>query len=164
MTGDESLRARHAAEFEALLPEHLARLRWSTEALRAERGRGLRALVSAAKAGSAWDRKRLAAADADRLTAEDLASIPPMTKGALMRIFGGIVTDRRLSRSTVEGQLDGGDSAAYLFDRYRVVASGGSSGTRGVFIYDWNGWLHLLLTFSRWRVDVQRRDPRLCRR
>src|SRR5262245_43989365 len=52
MTGFESLRARHAADFETMLPEHLARLRWSSDALRAERERGLRALFHAAKAGS----------------------------------------------------------------------------------------------------------------
>lgn len=161
MADYEDLRERHAAQYQALLPEHLARLNWSADELRAERERRLRAIISVAKERSPWYRERLAHLDADRLTEADLPSIPAMTKEDLMRNFDAIVTDRRLSRASVEAHLDRLDGNPYLLDEYRVVASGGSSGTRGVFVYDWNGWLLFFLAFSRLRTRVQLADPRV---
>ncbi|MDN5918032.1 MAG: hypothetical protein L0I76_23545, partial [Pseudonocardia sp.] len=59
-----------------------------------------------------------------------------------MEHFDEIVTDERLRRSVVEDHLAGLPGAnPYLFDRYRACASGGPSGRRGVFVYDWDGWV-----------------------
>ena len=161
MSDYEALRGRHTAQFEAMLPEHIARLDWSADALQAERQRALRALLTAAKARSSWHGKRLAHVDLERITAEDLSSIPPMNKHDLMSNFDGILTDSRLSRAVVEAHLEQLDGDSYLLDEYHAVASGGSSGTRGVFVYDWNGWLGVLLTFSRWRTRMQLTDPQV---
>jgi phenylacetate-coenzyme A ligase PaaK-like adenylate-forming protein len=158
MTDFETFRGRHAEQYQALLPEHLARLSWSADEVRAERERRLRSMIAVAKERSPGHRERLAHLDAERVTEADLASIPPMTKDDLMRNFDGIVTDRRLSRASVEAHLDRSEGNPYLLDEYRVVASGGSSGTRGVFVYDWNGWLLFFLAFSRLRVRAQLAD------
>ena len=104
MSDYEALRGRHTAQFEAMLPEHIARLDWSADALQAERQRALRALLTAAKARSSWHGKRLAHVDVERITAEDLSSIPPMNKHDLMSNFDGVLTDAvfrvRLSKRT----------------------------------------------------------------
>jgi len=82
----------------------------------------------------------------------DLATIPPMTKDDLMSNFDAILTVPDLSRALAEAHLDGLTGDAYLQDKYHVVASGGSSGTRGVFVYDWEGWLECALTQQRFRM------------
>src|SRR5438270_8052101 len=87
MTDFETLRERHAQQYQALLPEHLARLHWAAEKLRSERQRRLRATIAVAKERSPWHRDRLAHLDAERATEADLQSIPPMSKEDLMRNF-----------------------------------------------------------------------------
>jgi phenylacetate-coenzyme A ligase PaaK-like adenylate-forming protein len=161
MADYESLRARHESAFRARLPEHLARLDCSKEELHARRERGLRETLAKAKERSPWHRARLAHVDVETVTESDLPSIPAMTKQDLMENFDGILTDPRLSHAVVEQHLAALSDDAYLFDEYHTVASGGSSGTRGVFVYDWQGWLVAVLTLSRWRLRAQLADPRV---
>jgi phenylacetate-coenzyme A ligase PaaK-like adenylate-forming protein len=123
-----------------ILAEQLARMTWPVERLRAEREAALRSLVAHAKAQSAWHRRRLANVAVDRLRENDLTTLPVMTKDDLMGHFDEIVTDPRLHRDVVEAHLDRLTTDAYLFDEYHVCASGGSSGRRGVFVYDFEAW------------------------
>ena len=75
--------------------------------------------------------------------------------------FDEIVTDPRLTRSMVEAHLDNPPANTYLLDTYHVVASGGSSGQRGVFVYDWEGWADFYLGISRYNVADRRADSAL---
>lgn len=163
MTDYETLRARHAQQAGELVGEHQQRIMWTADRLHAEREERLRALIRLAKERSPWHRQRLAHVDADTLTESDLLFIPPMTKDDLMENFDGIVTDRRLSRSVVEGHLDVIQDDAYLLDEFHSVASGGSSGTRGVFVYDWDGWLLCRLMVMRFGMRHQLRHPEFSR-
>ena len=53
----------------------------------------------------------------------------------MMASFDEVVTDRRLTRGRVEDHLRGGGrQAALLLGDYVCLASGGSSGQRGVFV------------------------------
>lgn len=155
MSEYETLRQRHAAQYQAQLGEHLARIDWPEERLRAERQRGLREIITTAKDRSPWHAKRLAHVDPESATEADLPSIPTMTKQDLMENFDDILTNRRLTRANVEAHVDGLKDDAYLLDEYHVVASGGSSGTRGVFVYDWNGWLLASLSMLRFSIRAQ---------
>jgi phenylacetate-CoA ligase len=92
--------------------------------------------------GLPWHRKRLQHVDLDSLGEASLAALPTMTKDDLMANFDEIVTDDRLRLDVVEDHLErltGAD--AYLFGRYHAGASSGSTGRRGVFVYDWDGWI-----------------------
>ena len=129
----EDLRQRHVAELATQMPEHIQRLRWPAERLRQERRERLRDLLAVAKASSPWHRDRLAGVDPDGFEEADLAGLPPMTKDDLMANWDAVVTDRRLSLDLVEGHLAGLVSDAYLFDQFHAVASGGSSGRRGIY-------------------------------
>jgi len=60
-----------------------------------------------------------------------------------------------VSRDHAETRLDGLTGDAYLLDHYHVVASGGSSGVRGVFLFDWDGWLMCALTNIRFRARAR---------
>jgi phenylacetate-CoA ligase len=138
---DTLLRQLHVDEERRVMPEHLQRLYWSAERLATERRHRLRKLVRVAKAQSPWHRDRLEGIAPEHLEEGDLSQLPTMTKDDVMSNFDEIVTDRRLSLEQVESHLAGLDAEpSYLLDEYQGVVSGGSSGVRGVFLYDWDAW------------------------
>jgi phenylacetate-coenzyme A ligase PaaK-like adenylate-forming protein len=150
MAAYEQLRQRHIAELQSLLPQHLDRLSWSAARLREECEGRLRDLIRVAQEGSPWHRERLDGIDPAAFREADLASIPPMTKADLMGNWDDIVTDRRLNLALVNSHLESLTTDRYLLDHYHAVASGGSSGLRGVFVYDWASWTLYALMWVRW--------------
>lgn len=150
----EDTRRRHLAYLMELLPQYLARLRWSRTEIDAEQTRALRELISDAGQRSSWHRQRLRNVDVDRLTPAQLASIPPMTKDDLMEHWDAIVTDARCTLAAAEAHLGRLTTDAYFLDDLHVIASGGSSGTRGVFVYDWHGWAVSALGSMRGLVTI----------
>lgn len=136
VTPYETLRQRHLRDMRARLPAALARLDWSAAQLKAERETRLRDLVRFAKERSLWHRQRLAHIDSDTFTVEVLNDIPPMSNDDLMEHFNEVVTDPALTLEVFETHLAGLTTDAYLLDRYHVNSSGGSSGRRGVVVYD----------------------------
>jgi phenylacetate-coenzyme A ligase PaaK-like adenylate-forming protein len=82
-----------------------------------------------------------------------------MTKDDLMANWDGIVTDPRLSLDRVEEHLLSLSGDAYLLDRYHAVASSGSSGRRGVFVYDWEAWLAFALCLRRYVIPWAQSQP-----
>ena len=160
----EDLRQRHLATLMTLMPEHVQRLRWPADRLRRERRDRLRDLLRVAQASSPWHRERLAGVDPDGFEEADLAGLPPMTKDDLMANWDRVVTDRRLSLDRVEGHLAGLESDAYLFDRFHAVASGGSTGRRGIFAYDWREWAEAYAGFLRPAVWDRQVTPELADR
>ncbi len=60
-----------------------------------------------------------------------------------------IVADRRLTLARVERHLADLHSDAYLLDELHAVASGGSTGRRGVFVYGWQAWATAYAGFMR---------------
>jgi hypothetical protein len=66
--------------------------------------------------------------------------------------FDAVVTDPRLTRNVVEAHLDALTTDAYLLDEYHVCASGGSSGRRGIFVYDRDGWATTFLSYLRFSI------------
>jgi len=152
----QATRLRHQAEAQERLPEHFARLSWSAAQLRVHRNERLQQLLRHARECSPWHRDRFAQLDLNGFEESQLGAIPPMTKDDLMAHFDEIVSDRRLTLSRVEDHLASLSSDAYLLDGHHSVASGGSSGRRGVYVYDWAGWIDWYLTVMR-RVFLQLR-------
>src|SRR5262245_47082064 len=140
MADYESTRQRHVEHMRAQLPEHLDRLTWSADRLRGERNLRLRELLSMARARSSWHRARLSTIDVDTIDEDRLRDLPVMTKSDLMAHFDEIVTDRRVTLDLVNAHLAGLTSDAYLLDELHALASGGSGGMRGVFVWGWNAW------------------------
>jgi phenylacetate-coenzyme A ligase PaaK-like adenylate-forming protein len=161
---DEMRRCEHLQEMKSRVPAHLERIGWPAEGLRAERRERLRRLVQIAQERSPWHRERLGHLNPNELGEEDLANIPPMTKHDLMTNYDRIVTDPRLTLDLIESHLDGLKTDAYLLDRYHAVASGGSSGHRGVFVYDWESWADCFLSCLRYAIRLRLQHPDLMRR
>jgi phenylacetate-coenzyme A ligase PaaK-like adenylate-forming protein len=157
----EELRQRHLAGAAALLPGMLERIEWPAQRLAAHRRTELQRLVRVARELSPWHRKRLSDINPDEVDEATLAELPVMTKDDLMAHFDEIVTDDRLRLEVVEAHLEALTTDGYLFDRYHACASGGSSGRRGVFVYDWDGWSTFYWSVLRYEVRALRLDPRL---
>ena len=157
----EELRRRHIADAAAMMPEMLARIEWSADQIAGHRRAELRRLVKTARQQSPWHRKRLSAVDLDALDATNLAELPTMTKDDVMEHWDEIVTDDRLRLDDAEAHLDGLAADAYLLDRYHVVSTGGTTGRRGVFVYDWDGWTTCWWSVMRFEARARRRHPEL---
>jgi phenylacetate-coenzyme A ligase PaaK-like adenylate-forming protein len=149
MADYQELRQRHVAYLASIFPQWVQRLRWPAERLRQERQERLRELLRVALASSPWHRERLAGVDPEAFTEEDLPGLPAMTKDDLMANWDGIVSDRRLTLDLAERHLAGLTSDAYLFDELHVIASGGSTGRRGVYAHGFRAWAEQYAGFMR---------------
>src|SRR3954467_13112778 len=147
----DSDRQRHLRAFADRLSVEADRLTWPLERLHGLRDERLRALLRTAKARPPWDAERLAGIDVGAVPGADLAALPTMTKTDVMEHWDEIVTDRRLTLELAEAHLErvASEGPAYLLGEYQVVTTGGSSGRRGVFVWDFEGWLGFGLARER---------------
>ena len=150
MTTYEERRQAHITTLFERFPAMVDRMTWSADELAAHRQQQLRALVAHAVEHSLFHRERLAHLDPATMTEADLASVPTMDKRDVMAHFDEIVTDRRLTRALAEAHLESlEDAPAYLLDEYHVMATGGSSGSRTLAVWDWEGWADVFISMSR---------------
>ena len=131
----DALRARYGEAFGTRLPGHFRRLSWGAERLAACQRERLRALLACAIERSPFHARRLGGIDPERFELADLASLPVMTKEQMMAGVDELLTDRRLSRTRAEAHLMAcAEEPGLLLGRYVCLASGGSSGLRGLFV------------------------------
>jgi phenylacetate-CoA ligase len=155
-------RQRHVQGYAARLQEEAERLTWPLEMLHRLRDERLRALLRTAKERSMWHAERLAHVDPDTVTGDDLSMIPVMTKADVMANWDGIVTDPRVTLEGAEAHLVdvASEGPAYLLDEYHVLTTGGSSGTRGVFVWDFEGFLLYALGRDRGTLWLKQHEGR----
>lgn len=158
---DSPRRREHLAAIAKRLPEHVERLSWSRERIDQERQKGLRETLAFAAENSAWHRERLSGVDIENFTEADLTSLPTMTKADVMANWDRVVTDPRLTldiaNAEITAKLRGEKTDYYLFDEFQIFATGGSSGTRGVFIWGWDEFIEIAcITF---RYQMRDRPP-----
>jgi phenylacetate-CoA ligase len=127
--------ARERAQ--ALAAEMLDRERWPRERLLAFQRRRLREVVRHARVHSSYYRRVIGDVGKDEVR---LDKLPILTKATLMAEFDRIVTDRRLTRADAEQHLAGDRAGDLLFGEHRVFASGGTTGERGIVVYDQAAW------------------------
>ena len=135
-TNLEALRARVGAEIAARMPAHLERLHWPADRLATHQRDRLRALLRHAIEHSPFHARRLGPiVEPDHFELSDLATLPTMTKSEMMAAFDEVVTDRRLRLERVDRHLaETSSEPTLLLEEYVCLASGGSSGLRGVFV------------------------------
>jgi phenylacetate-CoA ligase len=144
-----------------LARELIAHDTWTTEQLAALQRRRLHELVRHAMASSPFYRERYAGLDPGDPV--DLGRLPVVDKATVMERFDDLVCDRRLTLAAVEAHLDGLTRDELLLDRYRAMATGGSTGRKGVFVADRGEWRQYLAGFFRWNHYIGLK-PRLPRR
>jgi phenylacetate-CoA ligase len=132
-TSIEALRERVATELTDRLDDHIERIGWDDERIARHQRERLGALLAYALENSPFHARRLAGFDPERV---ELSELPVMTKAEMMADFDDLVTDRRIRLADVERHLAAsGDEPSLLLDEYVCLASGGSSGLRGVFVH-----------------------------
>lgn len=129
------LRARFGEALAARLPDHVGRLGWDARQLAGHQRDQLQALLACALERSPFHARRLAGIDPGRFEPGQLAELPVMTKQQMMASFDELITDHDVTRARTEQQLAAcADEPSLLDGRYVCLASGGSSGVRGVFV------------------------------
>jgi phenylacetate-CoA ligase len=124
----------------AAYPELIERTGWGREQLLAHQRVRLQALLRDAIARSPFHARRLAGVDPRDVDPADLSALPVMTKAQMMDELDDVFTDRRLTRAHVEETLAATcDEPIVMHDRFIAFTSGGSSGVRGVYVYDVDG-------------------------
>ena len=138
------------------LPAHVSRLAWSQDQIKAERQRALRETLAFAKAKSPWHATRLSGLDADSFTEAGLMRLPVMTKSDVMSNWDELVTDRRLTlagcNANITAKLEGNTEDYYYLNDYLVIATGGSSGVRGVFPWSWEEFVEIACVTFRYQL------------
>ncbi|MDN5860970.1 MAG: hypothetical protein L0H84_20385 [Pseudonocardia sp.] len=132
-----ALRDRLQQALLAAYPQHHARMCWGRARIAEHQRDRLRSVLAHAVEHSPFHARRLAGIDIDAIDPGDLATLPVMTKAQMMADLDDVFTDRRLRRHVVEDAVTAtGAEPIPVLGEYLVFASGGSSGERGVFVYD----------------------------
>jgi phenylacetate-coenzyme A ligase PaaK-like adenylate-forming protein len=152
----EQLRAAHLHQIRAALDDHVARLSWPRERIERYRTARLRGLLTYARERSPFHAARMRGLDPATATVADLARLEPMTKREAQDEWDAIVTAPRLRRAGAERILAEQTWFSYTPECEQVFSSGGSSGVRGVYVWDWS----LLVTLACLAWRMQARDER----
>lgn len=122
------------------MPAAIKRLNWSREQVLEEQTRRLRETLAFAKAKSPFYTERLRDVTPESFDLSDLPSLEPVTKADVMENWDRMVTDPSLTLEKANKHLavlrDGHETNYYFNDQYYICASGGSSGRRGLFVWD----------------------------
>jgi putative adenylate-forming enzyme len=78
-----------------------------------------------------------------------LDALPILTKATLMERFDELVTDRGVRLADVERHVETATATARFRNRYRVAATGGTTGRRGVFLSAPAEWTMLVASYAR---------------
>jgi phenylacetate-CoA ligase len=133
----ERMRAAHLAAVQAALEDHVTRLDWPRQQIECYQNHRLRALLGYARERSPFHAWRLRALDPSRVSVADLASLPMMTKQDAQEQWDAIITVPDLDRNRAERILVEQQWFSYTAGDFQIFSSGGSSGVRGVYVWDW---------------------------
>ena len=78
-----------------------------------------------------------------------LSDLPVVTKATLMERFDDLVTDRDAHLADVEAFSATASATDRFRDHYRVAATGGTTGRRGIFLADPHEWTQVLASYGR---------------
>lgn len=150
------LRAAHLSAVRASLEDHVARLAWPRERIERYQVERLRSLLGFARERSPFHAARMADVDPTTATVDDLARLPVMVKQEAQYEWDRIVTSPGIDRDGAERALAEQRWFSYTPARHQVFSSGGSSGVRGVYVWDWEQFVTLACLAWRWQVRAER--------
>jgi phenylacetate-CoA ligase len=131
------MRAAHLDAVQAALEDHIARLDWSRDQIERYQTKRLRALLAYACERSPFHARRLRGIDPSSASIADLTRLPMMTKRDAQDEWDAIVTVGDLDRERAERILAEQQWFSYTAGNQQIFSSGGSSGVRGVYVWDW---------------------------
>jgi phenylacetate-coenzyme A ligase PaaK-like adenylate-forming protein len=140
----------------ASLEDHVARLDWPRERIERYQTERLRSLLAYARERSPFHAARMFNMDPATATVEDLVRLPPMLKREAQNDWDAIITTPDISRAGAEQVLAQQLWFSYTPAGYQVFSSGGSSGVRGVYVWDWEQFVTLACLAWRWQARADR--------
>ncbi len=155
----QRMRAAHLSAVQAALEDHVTRLDWSREQITRYRDQRLRALLGYARERSPFFAQRLRDLDPPSASVADLASLPMMTKLDAQDQWDAIVTAKDLTRASAERILAEQQWFSYTPGGRQVFSSGGSSGVRGIYVWDWQFFVSVACLAWRMQAREERRGP-----
>jgi putative adenylate-forming enzyme len=78
-----------------------------------------------------------------------LDELPILSKATLMENFDSVVTDRNVHLADAERYLSGPADARLFLDKYVVLSTSGTTGRRGVFLFDDAEWIAAIAAITR---------------
>jgi phenylacetate-CoA ligase len=154
-------RLRDVAHAVGIHKQMQQRERWPRERMQAYQRERLAQIVRHARAHSPFYRELyggIAQEDEARLE-----RLPVVNKTAMMSEFDRFVTDPRLHRDALEAHLETVAQDTLYLGEYRVMCSSGSTGRKGIYVFDRREWSRVLAGAMRW-TDMIGVRPRLPRR
>jgi phenylacetate-coenzyme A ligase PaaK-like adenylate-forming protein len=152
----ERLRAAHLTAVRASLEDHVARLDWPRQRIERYQTERLRSLLAYARERSPFHAARMANIDPATATIDDLARLPPMLKQEAQSDWDAIITTPDVTRAGAEQVLAQQSWFSYTPAGNQVFSSGGSSGVRGVYVWDWEQFVTLACLAWRWQARAER--------
>ena len=77
-----------------------------------------------------------------------LEDLPILTKSILMENFDELVTDRSIRLADVDAHLKQDDGDGMFQGRYVALSTSGSTGLRGVFLFNTGEWIECLASIT----------------
>jgi len=128
------------ADVQEMMPGHLNRLSWTPEQLRQFQTTALRNLLREAKEKTVFYGEALRSVDVETFTLDDLPSLPPNDKTIHMDRWDDFIAAPGITYDIVENHLEsfrkGVIKEPFYNGEYLFVSTGGSTGKRGVFVWD----------------------------
>jgi phenylacetate-coenzyme A ligase PaaK-like adenylate-forming protein len=118
--------------------------RWSRPALLAYQGRALRRLRH-----YAYQKSRFYQDFHAGLSSAPLSALPVLTKQMLMENLDSVATHPGLRLSDIEAYLDRLRGNELFQHRYFVSATAGTTGRRGVFLWNFREWVQVVASYNR---------------
>jgi phenylacetate-CoA ligase len=137
----------------AALEDHVTRLTWSRDQIERHRLERLRGLLGYARQRSVFHADRMGDLDPSAMTIEDLGRLPAMSKEESQREWDSIITVPDFKRAEAERILAEQRWFSYTPAGQQVFSSGGSSGVRGVYVWDWQ--VMITLACLAWRTQLR---------
>jgi phenylacetate-CoA ligase len=155
----ERMRGAHLSAVQAGLEDHVSRLDWSRQRILDYQNHRLRTLLGYARERSPFHARRLRELDPSRASVADLASLPVMTKQDAQEQWDAIVTAADLDRARAERILAEQQWFSYTDGDQQIFSSGGSSGVRGVYVWDWQFFVSAACLAWRMQAREQHHKP-----
>src|SRR6476620_9030306 len=154
----ERLRTAHLSAVQASIEDHVTRLDWPHQRIEDYQTAKLRSLLGFARERSPFHAARMADIDPATATIEDLARLPPMAKQEAQKDWDAIITIPDIDRAGAERVLAQQRWFSYTPAGLQVFSSGGSSGVRGVYVWDWEQFVTLACLAWRWQARAAGSD------
>lgn len=155
----ERLRAAHVDAVEAALGDHIGRIDWTREQIEYHQTERLRSLLAYARERSPFHARRLRGIDTSAVTTADLARLPMMSKAQAKDEWDDIITVPDLTRAGAERILASQQWFSYTPADQQIFSSGGSSGVRGVYVWDWHFYVSIACLAWRMQAREEQRSP-----